>query len=29
MNEKESETAKFRRNPAARKSLFERVILAG
>ena len=29
MNEKESETAKSRRYPAARKSLFERVILAG
>lgn len=29
MNEKESETAKSRRDSAARKSLFERVILAG
>ena len=29
MNEKESAKAKFRRDPAARKSLFERAILAG
>ena len=29
MNEKESETAKSRRDPAARKGLFERAILAG
>jgi len=29
MNEKESETAKSRCDPAARKSLFERAILAG
>ena len=29
MNEKEAAKAKSRRNPAARKSLFERVILAG
>ena len=29
MNEKESQSVKFRRDPAARKSLFERAILAG
>ena len=29
MNEKESQTAKSRRDPATRKSLFERAILAG
>ena len=29
MNEKEAESAKSRRDPAARKSLFERAILAG
>ncbi|WP_241091378.1 hypothetical protein [Campylobacter showae] len=29
MNEKESQTAKSRRDPAVRKGLFERAILAG